>query len=68
MGAYYIFSCLAMLLYWALLVDFAVAGHIFPDLCDGFSDHQSHQILENLEIRFFEKNRIENTTWGLVIF
>lgn len=24
MGAYYIFSCLAMLLYWALLVDFAV--------------------------------------------
>jgi hypothetical protein len=27
MGAYYIFSCLAMLLYWALLVDFAVAGH-----------------------------------------
>eukprot|EP00438_Fugacium_kawagutii_P021909 Skav207156 [mRNA] locus=scaffold573:283595:295640:+ [translate_table: standard] len=24
MGAYYIFSCLAMLLYWALLIDFAV--------------------------------------------
>ena len=32
MGAYYIFSCLAMLLYWALLVDFAVAGQGKDDL------------------------------------